>query len=342
MSEVTVIIPTARRAGLLPIALRSVAAQTAAARIARVLVSENSADRASRDVCQRFPELPIEYITQDPPATPVQHLARLFGRTDLAEFTALLCDDDWWAPGHLDVLLRSLTTTPDASAAFCTAALVDSEHATDAQLYLPAAFHLVTEREAAVGCVPFDAGRVLASAWVHTPFHFTAMLARSRPLREVSARLNDFHPYNADRLLFAELALRGTVAFVPQAGAFIRRHAGNYDQYTVQRELDRARDDGRRIVETMGRGRGLDPATLWKQYLTALPDGPSVELANLLWNYVGPEAMRASGVASALGVSGQFAWVKRLERATWQHAKPWLPPVFLDVYRRFRDRSARR
>lgn len=342
MSDVTVIIPTARRADLLPVALRSVAAQTAVGRIARVIVSENSEDRASRDVCRRFPELPIEYLTQEPPVTPVQHLARLFGRSDLTGFASLLCDDDWWAPAHLEVLLRALAATPDASVAFSTAALVDSEHAAAAELYLPAAFHLVTEREAAVGSVAFDAGRVLASAWVHTPFHFSAMLARSHPLREVSTRLSEFHPYNADRLLFAELALRGSVIFLPQAGAFIRRHAGNYDQYTTQRELDRARNDGRRTIEIMGRGRGLDPAGLWKQYLAALPHGPSAELANLLWNYVGPEAMRTSGVGAALGVSGQFAWVKRLERATWQYAKPWLPPVFLNAYRRFRDRAARR
>ncbi|MBK9139514.1 MAG: glycosyltransferase [Verrucomicrobia bacterium] len=342
MRDVTVIIPTARRANLLPVALRSVAVQTAVARIARVVVSENSEDRASRDVCRRFAELPVEYITQTPPVTPVQHLARLFGADGLPDYVAMLCDDDWWAPAHLQLALAALEAAPHASAAFSAVALVDSERAVRGNLYLPAAFLLGADGESAIQVAEFDRGAVLASAWVHTPFHFSAMVARSRPLRTAAGGLGSIHPYIADQMLFAELSLRGPIRFVPQPGAFIRRHAGNYDQYTVQREMDRAREEGLRRVEELAAAHGESPAAWWKQRLAGTPGGVSPDLANLLWNHVGPRRVRECGLEAALGTSRRFAWVKRLERATWQYAKPWLPPILLEAYRRFRDRAARR
>src|SRR5688572_22058244 len=100
MNTISVLVPTANHPKFLETALQSIARQTAIDKIEEVLVSENLLDRESEAVCKKFPNLPIRYILQDPPLTRFQNFDFLFNQAR-ADLVALLCDDDWWAPGHL-------------------------------------------------------------------------------------------------------------------------------------------------------------------------------------------------------------------------------------------------
>jgi hypothetical protein len=78
-------------------ALESVRRQTARRAIARVIVSENSTNGDSREVCSHFKDLPIVYVQQKPPVPAMLHMKVMW---DLVQspLAAILYDDDWWAP----------------------------------------------------------------------------------------------------------------------------------------------------------------------------------------------------------------------------------------------------
>jgi len=116
---IQVLIPTRRRASLLRVALQSVRAQTAVERIGSVIVSENGGDRESERVCREFSDLPITYMFQEPELDNLAHFG-LLATVELQPFTAFLCDDDWWTPGHLEVALRELEARPDCQAYYST------------------------------------------------------------------------------------------------------------------------------------------------------------------------------------------------------------------------------
>ena len=117
MKSISVVIPTAGQPDFLDCALRSVARQTVVHEIEEVLVSENLSDLRSRAICERFPQLPIKYVLQNPPLTLVQNYEYLL-RESRAEFIAFLCDDDWWGAGHLQAALSALEKHEGAVAWF--------------------------------------------------------------------------------------------------------------------------------------------------------------------------------------------------------------------------------
>lgn len=338
MSRVTVLIPTAQRPRLLETALQSVAQQTALSEVGRVLVSENAGDEASRAVCSRFPGLPIQYVFQDPQLTAVGHLSHLFRRDDLGEVVAFLCDDDWWSPHHLGTLLAGLESQADAVAAYAACLFVEAEVASHAEIYLPAVVFLQPPGPDSLRRQRLDREANLAACWLHTPFHFSAMVVRRTALRQAAARLSSAHPYYADRILFAGLALEGPTVFEPTPTACVRRHAGNYHVYTPIPEMLAASRQGMEEVARLSRAHGTDPAAFWAQRLAGLKGPVPIELANLLWNHLGYAGLKQSGLLTHLGGHRRHVWLRRVERLTWRYLRPLAPPILMDLYRRTRDR----
>ncbi len=112
---IQVVIPTRRRPEYLRVALESIRAQTAVARVGTVIVSENGSDRRSESVCREFPDLPIQYLFQEPEVAALEHV-RLLSTIELHPWMAMLHDDDWWAPDHVEVALRNLEAQPGRGA----------------------------------------------------------------------------------------------------------------------------------------------------------------------------------------------------------------------------------
>lgn len=341
MSTVTVVIPTARRPGMLATALASVRAQVLGTPLDRVVVSENGGDPRSREVCARFADLPIVYHIQDPPLPPVNHAHHLLTLPELGERVAFLCDDDWWAPGHLATLGQALDRHPAAVGAFAAGGYIESETAVACQRYWPAVMWLRGEPGATVETQLLPGDEVLAACWVHTPFHFSSMLLRTSVLREAAAIVRDSHPAHADRLLFARLALLGPLAFAPAVSALIRRHEGNYCRSTVQREIQRAHAVVRGLVTDLAGQGGVNITAVWRRLLEPRRGTLPTDLVNLLWDYVGREPLEAAGLMPFLSRGRAHYWLKRWERWSWQVLVPWAPPILHRTYLRLRDRLAR-
>ncbi len=237
---VTVIIATANRPAMLRQALASVQAQTEVARVGEVLVSENAGCVESELVCKEFPKLPIRYVRRDPPLSREAH-----GRTLLCEepgpgpYAAILNDDDWWAPEHLDRGLAWLDGNPRASAWTCCAfSVVGSSPELDCDNNFLQWF--------AAGYPPkgetweLDLTAVMLANLGETSLRYSALVARTAllvPAAKAMAKV--YNPFDNDRLLAFEIARQGPIGYAPLPSAFIRMHPGqdvnNFDHKAMSR-----------------------------------------------------------------------------------------------------------
>ncbi len=226
---VTVVIPTAARPALLREALASVWAQTARARIAQVLVSENAGGTESEKVCAEFGGLPIKYVRRDPPLDRLAHARAIFcTEAGPAKHTAVLHDDDWWAPDHLARALAWLDEHPWATAWTCAAFMVvgsTPEMNCDDNLlpWFGAGFPPFD------GTWELDLTAVMLANLAETTVRYSTLVARTAALvRAAGVVFGMEHPFDNDRLLAFELARQGPVGYRPLPTAFIRVHPAQH------------------------------------------------------------------------------------------------------------------
>lgn len=100
-------------------ALISVQAQSGRDMIAEVIVSENGNNEASRSVREDFPDIPIVYLLQNPPLSPLNHGRFLVRKEYRADYIAILHDDDIWQPEHLQAGIAAMNRHPDAGLYGC-------------------------------------------------------------------------------------------------------------------------------------------------------------------------------------------------------------------------------
>jgi hypothetical protein len=239
---ITVIIPTFRRPDLLRTALASVARQSRLDLVTRVVVSENGGCRLSEAICREFPEVPVEYVFQDPLLSTSEHAQQLMTQFVGDSFTAVLHDDDWWRDEHLAWAVRGFESYPDAV------------------MYAAAYYHVQDERSlithAGSPCCWFgmeyaplsdfwllNREAVFQAALLHTPVVFSSTVVRSEPLRRAGGIFELGNPYDVDRMLLARLAASGPLIFRPYPETFRRHHAGQdvrrftADQATLQMSI---------------------------------------------------------------------------------------------------------
>ena len=223
---VTVITSTTNRPQLLRAALCSIQRQTAREQITSVVVSENAGGRETRRLCAEFPDLPINFIFRDPPLRPLDHGRALYTHPDQipSPYVAILHDDDWWAPHHIEDGLKALAASADAVAYWGTSFLVHGESSWFMQCWnescwVVAGFPPTTEvvkldkKQAALACVGSG------------PAHYSSLIAKKDILAEAfEAVYHTGNLHDNDRLLFLELSRRGPllVNFVPDV--FVRQH----------------------------------------------------------------------------------------------------------------------
>src|SRR5580658_10308150 len=100
--DITVVIPAAGRPQFLSCLLDSIQRQSAIDRVAEIIVSEDSGNRESKNIVAKFKELPIRYVSRESPLGFLGHHKALLCDEARSPLTALLHDDDWWAPQHLE------------------------------------------------------------------------------------------------------------------------------------------------------------------------------------------------------------------------------------------------
>ncbi len=223
---VTVLVPTTGRPAFLRTALESIAAQSAAARITHVLVSENAGDPASRAVATEFTgRLPIDYVLREPILPALSHASVLTDALPPDGFIAILHDDDWWAPQHLAASLERLEHHPEAAASYSGFFTVESESSElecDSNLmwWFGALFPKLTN-----DWLLQTPEIILSSLW-GTPGRFSTLVARAHVYKKAAAVYQLGNPFDVDRLLTLELVRSGPIIFGPLPEAFIRRHPG--------------------------------------------------------------------------------------------------------------------
>lgn len=209
---------------MLRTALRSVAEQTALAEIEHVFVSENLNDPASAEVCKEFPQLPITFLMRKPVSVP-EHLKTLMEECLVSEYTAILFDDDWWMPQHLENALRSLTAEPETSMYAAGHLNVYSESSV---LWCESNFScwFAADFPTFKPYWKIDQLNIILGSIFGTPGAYSTFVARSEILKRCSSIYEMGDPFDNDRRLVSMMAGHKPILYNPTPLVFIRNHDG--------------------------------------------------------------------------------------------------------------------
>ena len=225
MPDLSILIPTANRPQFLTHSLASIARQSAFHRIAEVVVMENGGNRASEEVCQQFPNLPVRYMFREPRIPIAGLLASWFGEARFP-IVAMLHDDDWWAAEHLARGLAALEKNPDASVVYASCALVNDETAWIQGLYGSFLAWFADDTAPAGGLRQLTFEQVLPASLLGNAFHMSSLIALRSAITASLPGLNDGNEFDVDRSLAVELARHGKLLFNDAPSAFVRKHPG--------------------------------------------------------------------------------------------------------------------
>lgn len=297
--RISVLVPTAARPETLEVTLRSIARQTARAQIQEVIVSENLGDLRSREVCALFPELPIRYVLREPQLGAL-HFETLF-REAKGEFSAFVCDDDLWSPGHLENALMSLDAHQDAVAHFSAFVGARSELAGQATLWCAPLLWLAAGRPPRMSEYVFEYRDALALSWVFTPFQWSTLVARTPISSATSPALtNSPHPFYHDRMFIIALAQHGQLIFDPAPDMIYRVYEGNWQSSQDPAHLQRLLREGEAVVAQAAAEAGVDLGECWRQYLAEVPEEIAAETSALLGSRFSAEELCEHGLDKLL------------------------------------------
>jgi len=223
-ARVSVIITTRDRPEMLGEALASVRRQTRAASINQVIVSENGLTDASRGVCGQFKDLPLLYVRQDPPVTSLLHLKALWRHVESPN-VAILHDDDWWMPDHLENSLGILEAHPDCVGTFSN--FYDA--------WGPRIVPWVTEKAWRVwvssGCdfsppkLLLDEVSVLLACMLESTFHYSTLVGRKDAVWETYLKMVAAdNAWDNERIFPVLLSTLGRIGYLTRHYAVVRNH----------------------------------------------------------------------------------------------------------------------
>lgn len=259
MIPISVFIPTANRPLMLRTALNSVAAQTALANVAEVIVIENRGNRDSEKVCEEFPQLPIRYVFRDPPLPPGYQWCVDAVRRIQSKHMAILFDDDWWLPEHLQYAIESLATHPDAIAAFSTFIYVTGETGFMTEIGSSFLCWFAANNPSSNHRWKMNLTEVLVAGLLCVPFHFSTTVVLRDVWEASLSCIKHGNTYDTDRQISVELARHGPVVVDSRAHTFIRMHPGQHNKefHASQEHLKWWRDSTRRLLE-LAKTEGID------------------------------------------------------------------------------------
>lgn len=334
---VTILLPTVNRAQMLRTALDSLAAQTALARISRVIVSENSGGRPSEAVCHDYAgRLPIEYRAQSRPLSPLEHLITL--KAPLDGFVAMLHDDDWWAPEHLAASLDRLQRHPDAAVTYSGLYYVEAESSllecdSNVMFWFGANF------PAMAPAWRLTTAEVLLSSLWGTAGHFSAFLARADAYRHAARVYELGNPWDVDRMLTMEFARCGPLVFGPAPEVFIRRHAHQGTHvFSLTERYSRLRTTTERLIRhaneiTFNLHEGI------AQRLAVAPPSSRLTVLNALAQSWCVEPLAAHKLAPHEIIAHAAALTPKPKNA-YYYLGQLFPPLLLGAWKRLRHSTS--
>ena len=226
MTMVTVTIATNNRPEYLREALESVRVQTARERIGQVIVSENSMNDSSADVCRQFNDLPMCYLSQRPPLPPELHLQAIWKEVQ-HPLVAFLHDDDWWTPGHLSAALEALDSQPNYAAVF------SNFYETNGPSFPAQVPKKAWRVWIGAGCnfskpvITIDRVSATLICLLDANFHYSTVVGRAEAIWGAYLKIvATGNTYDTDRLFGVFLSKHGTLGYVTRPDVFVRMHQG--------------------------------------------------------------------------------------------------------------------
>lgn len=238
MPDISVLIPTANRLHFLANALASVSRQTAVRRIAEVVVMENGGNRASEEVCKKFPNLPIRYIFREP-RVPLPDILSSWLKEARYPVVTMLHDDDWWADSHLERGVANLEQNPDASAVYSSCFWVCNETSWTLSLFGGFIAWFANDTAPAGGLRKLSFEQVLLASLLATGFHLSSMVTKKSVIATSLAVLTDGNEFDVDRSLAVELSRHGKLLFNDTPSVFVRIHSGQGSAEAVVSNVER-------------------------------------------------------------------------------------------------------
>jgi glycosyltransferase involved in cell wall biosynthesis len=222
---IRVIVSTRNRPHFLAAALESIRTQANRNDISSVVVSENSDDSRSRDICEAFRELPIEYIHRQPPVPVLEHFRMLFLDNISEPYTAILHDDDWWAGDHLSESLAAIKDSPSLSACFSNFYETRGAQCPAEISEKAIRVWIATGADFSKPVLGMDVAGVIAANLLEATFHYSTLVARTPALQfAMTEMLKTNNPFDNDRVVPIFLAEKGNVVFRTKPSAWIRFH----------------------------------------------------------------------------------------------------------------------
>jgi hypothetical protein len=250
----SVMIATRDRPTYLREALESVRRQTARAAITRVVVSENSLNNESRGVCAEFGDLPIVYVQQKPPVSSIIHFRNMWPLTQ-TPLVAILHDDDWWAPDHLEMACAALKADPGCAAVYSNFYETFSQESCAWVSEVSWMAWLASGCDFSKPVVYFDPPSVMSCCLLNAALHYSTVVGRNEAMKDACfqnvARGNDF---DNDRTFPVYLSSYGRVAYLTKPDTFIRQHPFRHawDPVHLYRHFEIARETTRHLLSTRG------------------------------------------------------------------------------------------
>lgn len=228
---IKVVIATCNRPKMLRTALQSVADQTICSQICSVVVSENGGNRESESVCAEFPNLPIDFSFREPALSGMEH-ARVLLLTETTEkYTAILHDDDWWGPSHLEIAINNLENAPHASVYHSGVFEVGGESSV-LKCDNNFCFWFGSDYSPLTSIWDLSEKQVVLACLIHTPARYSSLVAKSKLLKMASEEvLATGNTFDNDRMFPIKLSQRGNVLYNPIPQVFIRSHPSQ-DQWS--------------------------------------------------------------------------------------------------------------
>lgn len=221
-----ILIPTANRPQFLGTTLRSIQDQTELNNIELIVVSENGGCQESENVCKEFPNLPILYKQTKNRLNPTDHFATLALETSSARYTALIHDDDWWMPNHLENAKKAFEQHPNGAAYFSSYYVIEGESSLfhceiNESLWFGANFPSPFQR-----IWELDSLNMTLACLAKTPCHYSSMVAKTSALSGCQVEAFRNNHFDSDRMLPLILVKYGTILYQPIPDLFVRHHPG--------------------------------------------------------------------------------------------------------------------
>jgi hypothetical protein len=321
---ITVVIPTRGRPAMLRQALRSVRMQTALARVSLVLVSENGGSRDSESVAREFDDLPLKYVWRAQPMASFEHFLALTSELPDATWTAMLHDDDWWGPTHLEDAFAALAAVPEAGAYFANHFAVESESAPlginpYSACWYAAGFPRLDE------IWKMDRLAMAVACLAVTPSHYSALVTRTAHFRQCAWVHSLRNPFDGDRLMMFALSRFGITLYNCMPRVFVRLHSGqDWRSFTWSEQVACMSSTTERVISDSA-GLGIEGALLqtYERCPESFREPLYTHYFSLPWC---APVLRRHGLP--LPQPGPIGWKT--------HARRWMPPAMLQTWGRLR------